>query len=203
MIDLDRIDFERLNGVVTVVTQDAVTGDVLMVAWADREALRLTIETGEMHYTSRKRGLWRKGETSGNVQQLVDLLPDCDGDAVLARVRQTGEACHQSRWSCFGEPGEVGEMLSQLDGIIAQRQTAPGNGYTDRLLADRNLRLKKLGEEVVELVTATAASSPRAAAEEAADLLYHVLVVLRGAGSSLREVREVLAERSGAPRPLT
>src|SRR5918911_5083465 len=103
MLDLESLDFTKGGGVVTVVAQDARTGAVLMVAHADREALARTIETGEMHYRSRSRGLWRKGATSGNTQHVVSLTADCDGDAVLARVRPAGPACHTGAVSCFGD----------------------------------------------------------------------------------------------------
>src|SRR6188474_84389 len=102
MLDLSQLDFEKGGGVVMVVAQDARTGAVLMVAQADREALEHTLATGEMHYRSRTRGLWHKGATSGNVQRVVSLTPDCDSDAVLARVEPAGPACHTGAVSCFG-----------------------------------------------------------------------------------------------------
>src|SRR5215207_7742083 len=101
MLDLDGLDFAKGDGFVTVVAQDARSGAVLMVARADREALERTMATREMHYHSRARGLWRKGATSGNVQHVVSLTPDCDGDVVLARVIPAGPACHTGRVSCF------------------------------------------------------------------------------------------------------
>src|SRR5438477_8370081 len=103
MLDLDRLDFTKGGGLVTVVTQDARSGAVLMVAHADREALARALATGEMHYRSRTRGLWHKGATSGNTQRVVELLADCDGDAVLARVAPNGPACHTNAISCFGD----------------------------------------------------------------------------------------------------
>ncbi|MEP7382831.1 MAG: phosphoribosyl-AMP cyclohydrolase, partial [Gemmatimonadota bacterium] len=104
MLDIDRLDFSKGDGFVTVVCQDAATHAVLMVARADREALRLTLVTGEMHYHSRSRGLWHKGATSGNVQRVVSLHADCDGDAVLALVAPAGPACHTGAVSCFAQP---------------------------------------------------------------------------------------------------
>ena len=104
MLNLDTLDFDKGGGLITVVTQDARTGQVLMVAHADREALDQTLATGEMHYRSRSRGLWHKGETSGNRQRVVSLRSDCDGDAVLAVVEPMGPACHTGRMSCF-DPG--------------------------------------------------------------------------------------------------
>jgi len=193
--DLDALDFTKGNGVVTVVAQDAVTGQVLMVAAADREALEATVRTGEMHYRSRTRGLWRKGATSGHVQRVVALSADCDGDAVVALVRQTGAACHTGEPTCFANMS--GDVLNALDDVIARRSTddAASPSYTRRLLNDRNLRLKKLGEEASELVVALADRDRGRAAEEAADLVYHTLVALRAEGIALRDVRAVLDQR--------
>ena len=205
MIDWQKIDFVKGGGFVTVVTVDARSGAVLMVARANREALEKTIETGEMHYHSRSRGLWRKGATSGNVQKLVSLLVDCDGDALLARVNPQGPACHTGARSCFGEGAFRAEALGELDATILQRaQTSAssesGPSYTRQLLADRNLRLKKLGEEAAELVTACADGDAEQAAQEGADLFYHALVALRALGLSLDDVRQVLRERAKAKK---
>lgn len=209
LLDVDTLDFGKSNGLVTVVTQDATTGAVLMVAHANREALRLTQMSGEMHYTSRTRGLWHKGATSGNVQRVVSLSADCDRDAVLARVHPAGPACHTGQISCFGDTALGADVIGQLDATIAARAdalaqdaaTAAGSAvnlsYTQRLLSDRNLRLKKLGEEVVELATACADGDTERGAEEGADVVYHVLVALRAIGVSLRDVREVLRGRAG------
>lgn len=207
MLDLDALDFAKGGGLVTVVAQDVDSGAVLMVAHADREALERTIATGEMYYRSRSRGLWHKGATSGNVQHVVALLPDCDGDAILARVRSPGPACHTGSRSCFGEPALAADALSALDATIAARVAeAPSHSigekpsYTRRLLADRNLRLKKIGEESAELVTACADGDRARAVEESADVLYHALVALRAVGGTLDDVRAALAARVGAPR---
>lgn len=199
MLDLDALDFAKGGGLVTVVAQDARTGAVLMIAHADREALERTVATGEMHYRSRSRGLWHKGGTSGNVQRVIDLAVDCDRDAVLARVRPAGPACHTGSATCFGIG--AGDALSVLDATIAARAhdgPGAGAGYTHRLLTDRNLRLKKLGEEASELVTACADGDAVRATEETADLLYHALVALRAVGGSLDGVREVLDARASA-----
>lgn len=200
MIDIDKLDFEKMGGVVTVVTQDAVTGSVLMVAQADREALEKTIATGEMYYRSRTRGLWRKGETSGNIQKVVSLTPDCDGDTVLARVNSAGPACHTNATTCFDNNGNVNisDALAELAATIELRANSNegGNSYTQKLLADRNLRLKKIGEEAAEFVTACADGNKERATEEGADLLYHILVALRSTGVTLRDVQSTLARRA-------
>lgn len=202
MLDLTTLNFEKGNGLVTVVAQDAATGAVLMVAHADREAMERTLATGEMHYRSRTRGLWHKGATSGNVQRVVSLATDCDGDAVLARVVPAGPACHTGATSCFGPGALAADEFGTLDATIAGRAAATADPvpeakptYTQRLLADRNLRLKKLGEEMAELVTACADGDRERGAEEGADVVYHALVALRAIGVSLDDVRAVLAGR--------
>jgi histidinol phosphatase-like enzyme (inositol monophosphatase family) len=189
--------FSATAPMATVVAQDARTGQVLMVAHADAEALAKTVETGEMHYRSRTRGLWHKGGTSGNTQKVLSLHLDCDGDAVLARVLPAGPACHTLDPTCFHD-APAAEELGHLDRTISERAAAPpGSGsYTQKLLGNRNLRLKKVGEEATELVMALADRDLARAAEEAADVFYHVLVALRAEGLGLDDVRAVLAARA-------
>lgn len=197
--DLDQLDFTKSSGLVTVVTQDVATGAVLMVAHADREALEYTLRTGEMHYRSRSRGLWHKGGTSGNVQRVVSLTTDCDADAILARVVPAGPACHNGTTSCFREEALQADVFATLDATITSRMQHTDEAttsYTQRLLGDRNLRLKKLGEEAVELATACVDGDVERATEETADLLYHALVALRAVGGSLDGVRAVLSSRA-------
>lgn len=212
-LNLDAVRFDKDSGTVVVVAQDAVTGSVLMVANADREALECTVETGEMHYRSRTRGLWRKGATSGNVQRVVSLTLDCDGDTVLARVISAGPACHTGAVSCFDESAAP-NVWSALAATIALRHATmkeesgadaepalrengkKSRSYTRELLVDRNLRLKKIGEESAELVTTCADGDAARSTEEAADLIYHVGVALEAVGSSLDDVARVLLERS-------
>ncbi|TMK79130.1 MAG: bifunctional phosphoribosyl-AMP cyclohydrolase/phosphoribosyl-ATP diphosphatase HisIE [Actinobacteria bacterium] len=201
MIDLSMLDFEKRGGVVVVVAQDARTGAVLMVAHADRQALEHSIATKQMHYRSRRRGLWHKGATSGNTQRVVSLTPDCDGDVVLARVIPAGPACHTNEMSCFGQVALGADSLARLDQVIAQRARTkdgldPKPSHTRDLLKDRNKRLKKIGEESAELVMACADGDSERATEEAADVIYHTLVVLRALGVGLDEVREALAKRA-------
>jgi len=199
VFDIEQLDFTKSGGLVTIVTQDATTGAVLMVAHADREALEYTMRTGEMHYRSRSRGLWHKGGTSGNVQRVVSLTADCDADAVLARVVPAGPACHHGTTSCFREEALQADAFATLDATITsrmQRTDDTTTSYTQRLLGDRNLRLKKLGEEAVELATACVDGDVERATEETADLLYHALVALRAVGGSLEGVRAVLSSRA-------
>lgn len=207
--DIDQLNFAKGDGLLTVVTQDARTGAVLMVAHAAREAIELTLATGQMHYTSRTRGLWHKGGTSGNVQQLVSLTADCDGDALLARVRPAGPACHEGTMSCFRDAALAADTLGTLDatlasraaslaGAVAEAQAGDGtlSSWTHRLLHDRNLRHKKLGEEAVELTMACLDGDQARIAEEGADLVYHTLVALRAMGVSLDDLRRELEARA-------
>src|SRR5690606_2524402 len=194
--DLDALDFARGDGLVTVVVQHARTGVVLMLAHADRTALERTLETGETWFWSRRRReLWHKGATSGNTQTLLGLFRDCDGDAILALVEPAGPACHTGAESCFeGRP----TLPALADVIERRRAAAVGPSYTARLLADENLRLKKLGEEAVELALACRNGDAGTAASEAADLLYHVLVACAGADVRLDDVLRVLQGRRSA-----
>jgi phosphoribosyl-ATP pyrophosphohydrolase/phosphoribosyl-AMP cyclohydrolase len=216
--DLDDLAFWE-NGLLPVVAQDEESLEVLMVAFANREALERTLALGQMHYWSRSRQeLWRKGATSGNVQDLVSLHADCDGDTLLARVRQRGPACHTGESTCFGEipsapgqeasggPSESGSsrealpdpenVLPALWSVLESRdRIRPEGSYTVRLLEDENLRLKKLGEETAELLTALARKDDVAIPGEAADLIYHLLVALLGSGVTFQALLDELDAR--------
>jgi phosphoribosyl-AMP cyclohydrolase / phosphoribosyl-ATP pyrophosphohydrolase len=192
------------KGLVPVVAQDASTGEVLMLAYASREAVEKTLSSGEAHYYSRSREeIWRKGETSGNTQKVVEVRLDCDGDALLYRVEPAGPACHTGERSCFftsladsdGEAPDLGRTLTRLAGTIAgRRREMPEASYTAKLL-DRGTgyTAQKVGEEAVEVVVA--ALEGEKLAEESADLLYHLLVLLEGRGVGVEEVARVLDER--------
>ncbi|MGD8328211.1 MAG: phosphoribosyl-ATP diphosphatase, partial [Acidobacteriota bacterium] len=174
--DLVRVDFDKGGGLVPVIAQDVDSGEVRMFGFADRRALEESLASGLLHFFSRSRAaLWRKGETSGNTLALVALHADCDGDAILALVEPAGPTCHSGARSCF----EAAPFLRQLADVIEERATAmPGvapGSYTAKLLADRNLRLKKLTEEAGELAIAGADGDAQAVAAEAADVLYHAL----------------------------
>ncbi len=209
MDDLSSLKFWE-NGLLPVVAQDLGTGSVLMVAFANREALERTLETGQMHYWSRSRQeLWHKGATSGNFQNLVSLHEDCDADTLLALVNQVGPACHTGEATCFGElPEEDGDASDpEADGNLESVLPAlwerledralrrPEGSYTVRLLENENLRLKKLGEETAELLTALAKEDGHRIPEEAVDLLYHLMVALKAADVTLDEVLTVLESR--------
>lgn len=187
------------DGLVPVVAQNALSGEVLMVAYADRDALTRTRDTGDAHYHSRSRNaLWRKGETSGHTQRVVDVRVDCDGDAVLYLVRQTGPACHTGTPTCFGAPPAPSPMLARLADTIADRaRTRPAGSYTARLLAEGPAAAaRKVGEEAVETVVAAGSETPDRLASEAADLLYHLLVLLEAKQLPLDRVLEELERRA-------
>ncbi len=199
------------DGLVPVVTQESRSGDVLMVAYANREALDRTLSTGLAHYFSRSRGkLWQKGETSEHVQRVVEVRLDCDADAVLYRVEQTGPACHTGTRTCFstvisGEAGKRGSkdedpgghVLSRLAHTVADRaRTRPSSSYTAQLLAGGVGKIsQKVGEEAVEVVVAANSEDDERLASEAADLLYHLLVLLQARGVPLDAVWGELESR--------
>jgi len=204
------------DGLVPVVAQERLSGDVLMLAWANREALEQTLLSGKAHYYSRSRQtLWRKGETSGHEQRVVEIRLDCDGDAVLYRVEQTGPACHTGTRTCFSkavrrdsslqdesiqpveeeDPG--GHQLSRLAALIASRARNPQPGsYTASLLEQGRGKIsQKVGEEAVEVVVAANSEDEHRLASEAADLLYHLLVLLQSRGVPLGAVLKELQDR--------
>jgi phosphoribosyl-AMP cyclohydrolase / phosphoribosyl-ATP pyrophosphohydrolase len=200
------------NGLVPVIAQDAATGDVLTLAYANSEAVEKTLASGEAHYYSRSRSeLWRKGETSGNTQRVVEVRLDCDGDALLYRVEPRGPACHTGEQTCFytslaGDGVGVatadrdvgfGTMVERLAGTIAQRhREMPEGSYTAGLIQQGTERLaQKVGEEAVEVVVA--AMSDERLAEESADLVYHLLVLLEERGIGIEDVARVLHDRHG------
>ena len=186
-------------GLLPVVVQDRASGDVLMVAWANAEALERTAETGLAHFWSRSRKtLWRKGETSGNGLRVVEARADCDRDTLLLVVDPEGPACHTGARTCFGEtsPTAAG-MLEELARVVAERADAPPeDSYTARLLSKGpDQVLKKIGEEATEVVLAGRAQSDERLAEETADLLYHLLVALRMREVPLARVMDELRRR--------
>ena len=187
------------NGLATVVVQDRASGDVLMVAHANAEALRLTAETGFAHFWSRSRkALWKKGETSGNVLQVREVLVDCDRDAILFVVDPTGPACHTGSRTCFGDgPAAAAGVLAELGRVIAQRaRDGATESYTAKLLAmGPDGALKKIGEEATEVILAAKGESDARLAEESADLLFHLLVVLHQRGLGIGDVLAVLERR--------
>jgi phosphoribosyl-ATP pyrophosphohydrolase/phosphoribosyl-AMP cyclohydrolase len=207
---LDELKFDA-DGLIPVVAQESGTGEVLMVAFANRAALETTGSTGRAHYWSRSRGeLWEKGATSGHTQQVEEIRVDCDGDAVIYQVRQTGPACHTLAHSCFFrrvEEGELrdapegGHILSRLEAIVRRRdEERPEESYTTYLF-EKGLDkvLKKVGEETAEVIIAAKNESPAELRSETADLFFHVMVLLRARGLPVAEIWAELEQRFGRP----
>jgi phosphoribosyl-ATP pyrophosphohydrolase/phosphoribosyl-AMP cyclohydrolase len=194
--DLSTLQFDE-QGLIVAVAQDAATGTLLMVAYMDREALGLTVETGDAHFWSRSRErLWRKGETSGNVLHVEAIQADCDGDALLLSVHPSGPACHTGQRSCFSAPAI---LLDQLQATIHDRNVSrPGDSYTAQLLeAGRPQILRKVGEEAIEVIVAADHESDAALIREIADLWYHAMVLLEERGLDAAAVLRELANRRG------
>jgi len=200
----DAIQFDE-KGLVPCVAQDFASCEVLTLAYASEESLRLTVETGELHFYSRSREeIWRKGETSGNVLKLRELRYDCDGDAIVALVEPNGPACHTGERTCFfrafdGEPVPVAhEALATLERTLRSRaEERPEGSYTVTLLDDPKLIAEKVEEEAEEVGRAAREESDERVAEEAADLLYHLSVLLTSRGVPQSAVMEVLNGRRG------
>jgi phosphoribosyl-ATP pyrophosphohydrolase/phosphoribosyl-AMP cyclohydrolase len=187
------------NGLLPVVAQDRASGDVLMLAWADAEAVARTAETGLAHFWSRSRkALWRKGETSGNTLRVVEARADCDKDALLLVVEPAGPACHTGARTCFGEPSPTAAgMLEELARVVRVRaQAPPEESYTARLVAKgQAAMLKKIGEEATEVVLAASGESDERLASESADLLFHLLLALDQRRVPLASVMDELRRR--------
>lgn len=198
------------DGLLPVVTQDAADGQVLMLAWANREALDATLQSGQAHYYSRSRQeLWRKGATSGNTQEIVAVRLDCDGDALLYLVRQTGPACHTGEQSCFHNHLRAGregfrslpsQAVRLLDSVVAQRLSELPEGSYVRNLHERGLGYiaQKVVEEAGETIVAALQGNDAELQSEAADLLFHLTVLLHESGSGLAGPAGVLLERHAA-----
>jgi phosphoribosyl-ATP pyrophosphohydrolase/phosphoribosyl-AMP cyclohydrolase len=213
--DLDFLDALKFDdrGLIPVIVQDVGTGAVLMQAYANREAVEKTLDTGQVWFWSRSRqSLWRKGETSGNTLALVEALSDCDGDSLLVRALPTGPACHRGTRTCF-EPNPARLELGWLADILRDRaQADPETSYTARLLARGIERVaQKVGEEGVETALAAVSLAARgdegreqrrtALIGEASDLLYHLLVLLQATGVEPDEVVRELLRRHGFGLP--
>ena len=193
------LDFAKGHGLVPAIVQDADTLQVLMLGYMDEAALERTRETGLVTFYSRSRQtLWTKGETSGNVLRLVSVHEDCDADAVLVMARPEGPICHEGTVSCFGSDGATGlGFLAELERVVASRDGSdPTESYTARLLGKPIHKVaQKVGEEGVETALAATSEDDTALAGEAADLLYHLIVLLRKRGMALADVMQVLETR--------
>jgi phosphoribosyl-ATP pyrophosphohydrolase/phosphoribosyl-AMP cyclohydrolase len=199
-VDDSQVNFDE-RGLVPCIVQDWSSGEVLTLAYMNAEALDRTRQTGEIHFWSRSRQeLWHKGATSGNVQRVRAIRYDCDADALLALVEPAGPACHTGNRTCFhrGEfvPAAAFEALPTLERTIAARRDDPTAGsYTAKLLADREFNGAKVEEEAEEVARAAREESDERVAEEAADVLYHLSVLLAGRGLSLADAERVLDGR--------
>lgn len=211
---VDKIDWEKTNGLIPVVTQDATTNEVLMLAYMDKEALELTLNTKTAHYFSRsKQRIWKKGESSGHTQEVVETLIDCDNDTILLKVNQSGVACHTGRKSCFFTNLETNEETTKVEvdttsaygvvdtlyhTILEKKNDDPKTSYTAKLLqGDENSMLKKIVEESGEFTFAIKDNDTEEIIYEAADITYHVLVALASKNISPDRVKQELARRFG------
>ena len=194
--DPAQLDWDKGDGLLPVVVQDAANLRVLMLGYMDRQALDATLANRRVTFFSRSRQrLWTKGESSGHVLELVSVDADCDGDTLLVLARPHGPTCHLQRPSCF--PGAPSSFLAELDALVAQRQRErPVGSYTSRLF-DEGIRhiAQKVGEEGVETALAGVVQDDAALLGESADLVFHLLVLLRSRGLSLADVTAVLGER--------
>jgi len=195
--DVDTLKFDAA-GLITTVVQHAHSGEVLMVAWMNADAFKLTLQRQRLVFWSRSRSqLWEKGETSGNHLQLVSITADCDRDTLLARALPAGPVCHTGTRTCFGDADTGVGFLARLQDIIAKRaEESPDTSYTAKLMASGIQRIaQKVGEEGVELALAATTSDTDKIVDEASDLLYHTLVLLRAKGLALEDVTARLALR--------
>jgi phosphoribosyl-ATP pyrophosphohydrolase/phosphoribosyl-AMP cyclohydrolase len=199
--EIDSLDWEKMGGLLPATIQDSATCQVLMLGYMSREALAATLEKGRVVFHSRsKERLWEKGETSGNVLAVREVLADCDGDALLVKAEPAGPTCHLGTVSCFGGTEVGAGFLGALGRVVAGRAGGdPEASYTARLLAEGPAKIaQKVGEEGVELALAAVCRDRQGCIEEAADLLYHVTVLMEARGFAWDDVAAVLRERHGA-----
>ncbi|GAA4427637.1 bifunctional phosphoribosyl-AMP cyclohydrolase/phosphoribosyl-ATP diphosphatase HisIE [Pontibacter saemangeumensis] len=197
------LDFDKTNGLVPAVIQDELTAQVLMLGYMNREALDKTREEGVVTFFSRsKNRLWTKGETSGNTLNVVSITRDCDNDTLLIKVKPNGPTCHTGTTSCFGEEEDSNRasairFIASLEEVIQERKTNPVEGSYTNFLFEKGVNkiAQKVGEEAVETVIDAVAGKLDTMKGEAADLLYHLLVLLAATGMELKDVVKVLEER--------
>lgn len=198
LLDDNRLDWNKGDGLLPLIVQHAHDGRVLMLGYTNRDALALTLQTKQIHFWSRsKQRLWRKGESSGHGLELVSIAADCDRDTLLCQALPAGPTCHRGTSSCFDGAGAAHPWLNELEALIASREgTDPSSSYVAKLLAAAPARrAQKVGEEGVEVALASVSGSRDELRGEAADLVFHLLVLLRGAGLTLAEVVGELARR--------
>ncbi len=203
-MNLDELKIAELKfderGLIPAIVQDARTREVLTLAYMNRESLTKTLDTRQTWFWSRSRNeLWHKGATSGNTQDVVDLVADCDGDAIVVLVNPAGPACHTGARSCFelDQAEDIGSLLAQLYALIESRQRERPEGSYTTYLFDKGIDkiLKKVGEESAETIIAAKNDETEPLVAEVSDLIYHLLVLLVQRGVSLDQVRDELAQR--------
>nr|WP_290015053.1 bifunctional phosphoribosyl-AMP cyclohydrolase/phosphoribosyl-ATP diphosphatase HisIE [Proteus terrae] len=195
---LAQLDWEKVDNLMPVVIQNAISGDVLMLGYMNKEALNVTLESGNVTFYSRtKQRLWTKGETSGNFLKLVNIYPDCDNDTLLILANPIGPTCHNGTESCFAPAQSQWGFLYELENLLRDRKNAsPDSSYTARLYASGTKRLaQKVGEEGVETALAATVNDREELKNEASDLLYHLMVLLQDQSLSLSDVIGCLQER--------
>jgi phosphoribosyl-ATP pyrophosphohydrolase/phosphoribosyl-AMP cyclohydrolase len=199
-LKFDELKFDE-RGLIPAIVQDASTREVLTLAYMNRESLQRTIETGETWFWSRSRNeLWHKGATSGNTQQVVDLVADCDGDSLVVLVKPAGPACHTGARSCFAFADAVedlGGLLAQLYALVESRERERPDGSYTTYLFEQGIDkiLKKVGEESAETIIAAKNDDPKPLVAEVSDLIYHLVVLLVARGVSLDRIRDELVLR--------
>ena len=204
---VDQVAWDRMDGMIPAIVQDSASGEVRMLGYMNRDALEATIATGFVTFVSRSRNkLWRKGETSGNTLAVVGIAKDCDGDALLITATPEGPTCHNGTSSCFGDGQAPGTgFIAELERVLADRATAdPATSYTARLLGEGVKRIaQKVGEEGVETALAGVAGNDAEVASEAADLVYHLTLLLQARGLSWAPVIDELRRRHADSKATT
>ncbi|MBJ2118028.1 bifunctional phosphoribosyl-AMP cyclohydrolase/phosphoribosyl-ATP diphosphatase HisIE [Proteus penneri] len=195
---LAQLDWEKVDNLMPVIIQNAISGDVLMLGYMNKEALDVSLKSGNVTFYSRtKQRLWTKGETSGNFLKLVNIYPDCDNDTLLILANPIGPTCHNGTESCFAPAQSQWGFLYELENILRERKKAsPDSSYTARLYASGTKRIaQKVGEEGVETALAATVNDKEELRNEASDLLYHLMVLLQNQSLSLSDVISCLQER--------
>ncbi|MFR2919295.1 MAG: bifunctional phosphoribosyl-AMP cyclohydrolase/phosphoribosyl-ATP diphosphatase HisIE [Proteus mirabilis] len=195
---LAQLDWQKVDNLMPVIIQNAISGDVLMLGYMDKAALEMTLNSGKVTFYSRtKQRLWTKGETSGNFLKLVDIYPDCDNDTLLILARPIGPTCHNGTESCFAPAQSQWGFLYELENLLRERKSAsPDSSYTAQLYASGTKRIaQKVGEEGVETALAATVNDREELKNEASDLLYHLMVLLQDQSLSLSDVIDCLQKR--------
>ncbi|AGS59225.1 bifunctional phosphoribosyl-AMP cyclohydrolase/phosphoribosyl-ATP diphosphatase HisIE [Proteus mirabilis] len=195
---LAQLDWQKVDNLMPVIIQNAISGDVLMLGYMDKAALEMTLNSGKVTFYSRtKQRLWTKGETSGNFLKLVDIYPDCDNDTLLILAHPIGPTCHNGTESCFAPAQSQWGFLYELENLLRERKSAsPNSSYTAQLYASGTKRIaQKVGEEGVETALAATVNDREELKNEASDLLYHLMVLLQDQSLSLSDVIDCLQKR--------